>query len=276
MTAYPLPFPKPGDYEGTYYSLAKGPSGEVWWATFARFEDNVGKVSTADGKATLLVTFKRDGSGPHKPARKLQLGPDGNMWFSYDRNPNGFLGYITPAGSVTYVDYAPKNANGTKVATAPFDLKWASDGSLWFADFVGSIGHFDPRTNAAILYPMKSPQAGPKDLAIGPDGNIWTSYAFGNGTGAAVARVTPAGAVTEFPVPYTVKPGASLPISMIASPDGAMWYADESAKLIVRVAMDGTITTMPTPYEPETLVVGSDGGIWIQYRSNKSLGKITF
>ena len=62
-------------------------------------------------------------------------------------------------------------------------------------------------------FPIPTPTGQPYGIAAGPDGNLW----FAGSLGGNIGRITPAGAVTEFP--------ASDAISIAAGPDGALWFA---------------------------------------------------
>jgi streptogramin lyase len=66
-------------------------------------------------------------------------------------------------------------------------------------------------------------------VAAGPDGNLW--YTEVNGR---IARVSTAGAVTEFPAP----PSGNLLAEITAGPYGAMWFS-EYAQLIGRITRSG-------------------------------------
>ncbi len=53
------------------------------------------------------------------------------------------------------------------------------------------------------------------------------------------------------------------PTSIVAGPDGAIWFTESSAQAIGRITTTGTITTIPTPgLQPNSIAVGSDGNIW--------------
>lgn len=71
-------------------------------------------------------------------------------------------------------------------------------------------------------------------IAIGPDGNIWTTNTNSN----SISRVSPSGGLaTTF-----VTPTAGQPAGIVAGPDGAMWFTYQGASKIGRVTMDGTFT----------------------------------
>ncbi len=132
------------------------------------------------------------------------------------------------------------------------------------------------------------------DIVEGPDGNMWVTLEATNG----VARITPAGVVTEFPLANTsfgiaVGPDGNLWVSttigvikvppgdpanptafdvgladgrgIVAGPDGKMWVAG-TGELVSFSPADPEGTDDPTPIAglaPHGMTVGSDGLLWI-------------
>lgn len=132
------------------------------------------------------------------------------------------------------------------------------------------------------------------DIVEGPDGNMWVTLQNANG----VARITPAGVVTEFPLANTafgiaVGPDNNLWVStvigvikvppgdpgnptaydvglangrgIVAGPDGKMWVAGTDELISFGVA-DPAGTDDPTAIanlSPHGMSVGSDGLLWI-------------
>jgi virginiamycin B lyase len=58
----------------------------------------------------------------------------------------------------------------------------------------------------------------------GPAGNLWFTEFNGN----KIGRITPQGAITEFPVPTA----NSAPNGITAGPDGSVWFTEEGANKI--------------------------------------------
>lgn len=77
-------------------------------------------------------------------------------------------------------------------------------------------------------------------ITAGPDGNLWVTQ---NGATNAIARVTPSGAVTEFPIPT---PNAN-PIGIVAGNDGAIWFAEHDANKVGRITTAGEMSEFATP-----------------------------
>lgn len=137
----------------------------------------------------------------------------------------------------------------------------------------------------------------PTGIALGPDGNIWVAE---TGRGA-IAKITPAGIVTEFALgagnqPYAVTSGiggvvwitersgvlstidsaghvrgVALPNGVTAfagitkGPDAAMWFTDGHTHAIGRIDASGKVSEFPLPpgeAPPSGITVGSDGNLW--------------
>jgi virginiamycin B lyase len=112
--------------------------------------------------------------------------------------------------------------------------------------------------------------AQPQGLAVGADGNLWVALSGTN----AIARVTPTGTVTSFPLPT---PSAG-PSAVAAGPDGNVWFTERLAGRIGRITPSGTITEFPLPSTssaPMTITAGPDGALWFAETVGNAVGRIT-
>jgi streptogramin lyase len=96
----------------------------------------------------------------------------------------------------------------------------------------------------------------------GPDGNLWFTEGFVN----KIGRITPAGVITEFPIPTETFYG---PFSIAAGTDGALWFTEKNLgeSKIGRITTAGVVTEFPIPnptgyYAPANIAAGSDGNLW--------------
>jgi streptogramin lyase len=108
------------------------------------------------------------------------------------------------------------------------------DGNLWFTEEThNAVGRITP---GAVITEFTAgfPTGSPKGIVTGPDGNLWVAMAGGDG---AIARVTKAGEVTEFPVPT-----AGDPEDIAVGPDNNLWYTDGASHLIGRITPTGSVT----------------------------------
>ncbi|HLG75155.1 MAG TPA: Virginiamycin B lyase [Ktedonobacteraceae bacterium] len=124
----------------------------------------------------------------------------------------------------------------------------------------------------------------PIAITSGPDGNLWFTEAGTSSdpsqqtSQSFIGRVTPAGKVTEFPLPTT----NILPTGITKGPDGNLWFT-ESATISTasnQLAKIGYITPqgdfneflMPAAgINPLTITTGSDGNLWF---TDSLMGKI--
>jgi virginiamycin B lyase len=169
--------------------ITRGPDGAMWFTQL--YPARIGRIG-ADGS----VDWFSAGIS-HAPVG-ITSAPDGNLWFA---EPNGAVGRITPAGSVT--EFA-------KARTQPVEITAGRDGNLWFSDYSGRIGRVTPAgdiTEFAVPYR----DSGPEAIATGPDGALWY------GTDGHVGRMTTAGRARLFKVPFLYVHGIAL------GSDGNMW-----------------------------------------------------
>src|SRR5256885_2114998 len=91
-----------------------------------------------------------------------------------------------------------------------------------------------PATGSLTLFPIESGRDATY-FAAGLDGNLWATEFHPT---ALVARITPEGAVTEFPLSHF----DALPRGIAAGPDGNLWVAEQHRDAIARVTTAGAIT----------------------------------
>src|SRR5262249_50567555 len=139
---------------------------------------------------------------------------------------NGKLGRITPAGVVT--DF---NLPAT-FAHVPVGVGVGPDGNIWYVATDRSLhnpdvlGHLaaDGSVAAEIAIP-KSPdgkEIDPRQLTLGPDGNLWlASIGLETGTGGLVRFKADTSTFDLFPSSH---PEAGH-FSVASGPDASLWYA---------------------------------------------------
>src|SRR5919204_3556093 len=85
-----------------------------------------------------------------------------------------------------------------------------------------------------------------------------TALAGGSGSAPSVS-------VTEFPLPHP----ESRPYSIVAGPDGNLWFTESQGNAIGRITPSGDIHEFPLPTPdsgPYGITVGSDGNLWFTER----------
>jgi virginiamycin B lyase len=95
----------------------------------------------------------------------------------------------------------------------------------------------------------------PISIAEGPDGNLW----FTLQNSSKIARVTPAGVITQFRTPTL-----SFPSDITAGPDGNIWFTEGSTGKIGFATPQGRITeiTFSLFDAGSGIITGPDDNIW--------------
>ncbi|HET7466110.1 MAG TPA: choice-of-anchor D domain-containing protein, partial [Candidatus Dormibacteraeota bacterium] len=106
-------------------------------------------------------------------------------------------------------------------------------------------------------------------MVAGPDGNIWFVDAGLN----MVGKITPAGVITQFPVPATGAGSRSITVG----PDGNFWIATTLPDSIVRLTPGGVATSFAAAEHsgPESITEGPDGNLWFTEFFAGKLARIT-
>src|SRR5207244_7837169 len=107
-------------------------------------------------------------------------------------------------------------------------------------------------------------------ITEGVDGNVWFAEQNGNNIG----RITPAGAITEFPVPTA----NSKPVFITPGSDGNLWFTELSGNNIGRIKPSGVIKEFQVPTSnsgPAGISSGPDGNLWFTESSGNKIGRLT-
>ena len=147
----------------------------------------------------------------------IVLGPDQALWFSEPTNKK--IGRATPDGKILAFDYPRWWGESRRIIAGP-------DGALWFAlENVAGLGRMTTEGEATTV---ELPY-GVGALAADSQKRIW----FTDTSGAKIGYLDAAGKVHEVPLPAVPR----LIRSMAEGPDGAMWFADQSAKVIGKITL---------------------------------------
>jgi streptogramin lyase len=264
------------------YSVAFDRDGNAWW-TESRELNTIGRM---DAKTHAVQLFPVPADGV---IDRIVLGPDGNMWFSdqgeyYNPQPIvGHIGRILTHAPYTITEFVPPTVEGR-----PLGLTVGSDHNLWFTEYISipslqttprggnKIGRLSPfGTDAQITagikeFPLPTPNAGPLDIAAGPDGNLWFTEASAN----QIGRITTHGTITEYPLPT-----GGAPIAISKGPDGNVWFTDRGVNSIGRILTTDphTVSLFPVPGTPQALyfiTTGPDGNMWFTDPNGNDVGRV--
>jgi streptogramin lyase len=119
--------------------------------------------------------------------------------------------------------------------------------------------------------------AGPTDMVLGPDGNMYVSLAQSN----AIAQVTPIGAVTVYPLDpnvFPILPQGEGPRGIAIGPDGNIWFRHSNTSKIGRMTLSGDMINV---YSPPTanadggrITAGPDGNMWFTETLGNNIGRL--
>jgi virginiamycin B lyase len=247
-------FPLSSD-RGARAALTAGPDGNLWFPETAlnlgsSVVSDIGRITPAGGVTDFPLP-----AGYSSPSA-LTVGPDNNLWFTDLFNSGGTtvpaVAQITPDGVITEYQTKSNYSSASALTVGP-------DNNLWFTEnTVGSTGvlaaSVGRATTAGVITEFTvSSSYYLSPLTVGPDGNLWFT------AGSEIDRITPAGAITEFPPPSIV---SSVDIAPTVGPDGNLWFPAVSG--IDRITPAGAITVFPAPSISflSTLTVGPDGNLW--------------
>ncbi|MFN2633510.1 MAG: hypothetical protein ABR610_08865 [Thermoanaerobaculia bacterium] len=149
------------------------------------------------------------------------------------------------------------------------------------------VGNLRAQTFAEFSIPTGGSQ--PTSIAEGPDGNLWFTE-FGTNK---IGRISTAGVVTEFSVPYSppeppahvstgfpfpVPTSYSGPLYIEAGSDAALWFTEPGVNKIGRITTAGVITEFRVPTAsslPAVITGASDGSLWFTEAGANKIGRIT-
>jgi streptogramin lyase len=259
--------------------IVAGPDGNVWFIEGGP-APAIGRIAPSGE-----ITEFRAGLTPDSRPGGIAAGPDGALWFS-DRAAT--IGRITTAGVIT--EFGPAQS---RVGSAPAAPAVGPDGNLWLSggaqqpgiariDPLGAVAEF-----SAGLDPANS-LLGP--IVAAPDGNLWftargQSHGGADGGTLAIGRVTPSGEITEFSKCLHRGPPFTGPESIVAGPDGNIWFTSVTTRrlpnigtppAIGRITPSGEITEFRgLGGEPKSIVAGPDGRIWFAGDESETIERIT-
>ena len=229
-------------------AMTTGPDGNMW------VTDEYGRIHRITPSGTItdfaLPNVRAD-TEPYPHWQSITTGPDGNLWFTQFLLQR--LGRMTPKGTETEFGM-PDNGTPQFITAGP-------DGNLWFTAMAGAIGRITPH-GIITEFPLLTQESYPAGIATGPDGNIWFTERDGN----RIGYIAPSGAITEceplapnvprnrsqtLPNGQVVWSYYTEPTSIVAGPDGNMWFTESSTNIIAHT----NPSPSPPPVEP-----GPDGG----------------
>ena len=194
----------------------------------------------------------------------LDIGPDGNLWFSEHDSNGASLGTVNVQNGTMHQYWIGTTFNTPSVRA----ITNGADGNLWFTtayrpdalsqatpvvDRSDTSGNFNPTRIPVSHFGIA--------MVYDPaDGNFWDV----DGTNT-VTRLTPAGAETTFTQAQCA--GCfSAPVDIAVAPDGTLWFTEQNYQDVAHMTLAGTVTRYLMPQNnpgPTGIAVRSDGKVWV-------------
>jgi len=280
--------------------IVLGPDGKLWFTE--KTANKIGRVTP--GNPPVIDEF--DLPAGFTTPFNITVGHDNKIWFTCS-NGAGALCRINPADTTDTQGHGGYNLQGQ-----PAGIAAGPDGAMWLGGQTASVIRADTATmNELAVSDIDVTGFNIRNLAPGPDGNVWVTD-----FGGKIARVTPAGLVSPFDVPgdgawdittgpdgnlwYTAPEGNNSKIGRITpagefgtqydvtdagdqlgitvGPDGALWFAQAVANDIGRMTLDGQFSEVKglTPgARPEYIAQGPDNTLWFTEKDGNRIGRIT-
>lgn len=198
----------------------------------------------------------------------IATGPDGNVWFT--EWAGNRIGRITPAGVVAEYSLPPPAIDQSgSVKSGPQQIITGPDGTLWFIETTPA-NRVSKISSTGVITQVYGPGTWqPYGIAVGPDGNVWTTLYQGD----LISVIGPQ-RLADYPLPgFGGRSSQRLfPNGITAGPDGNLWFTTGSGG-IGKMTVTGALTTYGSPARPiYPIVSGPDGNLWF---TGLSVGGVT-
>jgi virginiamycin B lyase len=202
--------------------LTVGADGNFWLVNAA---SSVWRVTPAGTVTTFALTAPPSLPGSNPRADDIAAGPDGNLWIT--DGLSGRVYVVSTAGVQVTAFGLPASAYSAVALRATF----GQDGALWLTSQkeVVRMTNTGAVTEFSVVPGVLTFTAGGTDAApilAGPDGNIWTAGASGDGSAAMFRMAMMPSLTLALPLPAVapVNFRSTLPIGLSSGPNGTIWY----------------------------------------------------
>lgn len=223
---------------------------------------------------------------------EVLAGPDGNIWFGMEGKTDYSIGSISSNGDIRLRRIViPEPTGCSQNALDCFEvsgLRFGPDHSLWyvaqqeFPPYTVEIQHAT-LAGAITRYSLPKRDLSAITFAFDAVGNLWYTRQgnpLDSGEKGWIGRLnltTSRGSITEFALPTQ-----SFPTSIVAGPDGNMWFFDDGLHTISKITALGAITEYSLPYQgnlagtaQEEMILGFDHNLWFTDPQARMVGRIT-
>jgi streptogramin lyase len=242
IRSWPIPTPDSEPIE-----ITLGPDGNLWFT-----EQNGNAVARVTPRGVITEFTPPTFSFPGD----ITAGPDGNVWFT--EGSNGRIARISPDGRIREFVF-DEFGSASGITTGP-------DGNIWFTASPDQVWRFTLATKTFTSFETPTADSFPGDITAGSDGNLWFVE---QGVGR-IARITPAGVVTEFDEPL------ELPFAITTGPDGNVWFTERFNQRIGKVTPGGDFTFYTTVLHTlDSIVSGPGDRLWFTSFGDDRVANIT-
>jgi len=132
------------------------------------------------------------------------------------------------------------------------------------------------RSSAGVVtrFPITTLNSLPSDIVTGSDGNLW----FAEQNVSKIAKMTTAGAITEYSIPtFGTNRGPGQPSDITRGKDSNLWFTMPNVSLVGRITTAGVITQFPTTTAnagPQAITNGPDGNLWFNESNVDKVGSM--
>jgi streptogramin lyase len=221
-------------------SLTAGLQSNMWFVEIGSAK--IGKLSSSG----TITEYNIPGKDTQAGSRIVDGGP-GFLWFEASLG----IYKLTVHGAITLAIPGPSQASYTGLVLGPDGNLWSTGGFFTGSD--DTVFRFTPG-GSYTEFTTPTPNSCPESPVVGSDGNIWVVESCVH----QVAKVTTAGAITEYPLP-----SGNDPVDSAEGDDGALYVSDLFDNVLHRVATDGTVTDFALPSPSEGLGQGPHHLLWI-------------
>lgn len=227
--------------------ITVGPDG-AFWVT----EENGNRIARVTSSGTVTeVALPHPGA----PGLGIVAGPDGALWFT-NRGADE-IDRMTTAGVLTRIAL-PHGSTPLGICSGPLGGLWITQNGSGVVDRVSVAGTITPVANLGA-------DSGPVGIVQGADGNLWIAE------DSAIARVTPQGVVTTFPLPDS-HVGT---LRIVNGVNGDLWFVEERGQRAGYITPAGKISLLPQILDqPTGIVEASDGHMWVTEQGDGRIDRI--
>lgn len=217
-------------------AIVPGPDGALWFIDGGA--GSIGRITTT-GSVTEYPLPTGD------QAESLAGAFDGALWFTDPAN--NAIGRMTTNGTVSEHSLPTASAAPRAIVSGP-------DAALWFTEYnANKIGRIS-LDGRITEYPLPTPHSTPTAITPGPDGALWFTELRGY-----IGQITTNGTITEYQATDLFNP----PGDIAAGSDKALWFLQPSKNQIGRITTKGSVTFYPLSISnANSLIAGPDGALW--------------